>query len=100
MSAYRDFLRPVTLVAVIVTATLWGAVGIPHPTRGQNPPQSPVPLDVWREGQLASNLPAPPAFATLPAVDVDIDVQSDAGPLEMWRHALGHGGINPLPLPE
>ena len=31
-----------------------------------------------------------------------IHVSADAvrGPLELWRHSIGHGGINPLPLPD
>ncbi len=34
----------------------------------------------------------------LPVVNLSIDAQSDAGPLELWRHTLGHGGINTNPL--
>lgn len=32
--------------------------------------------------------------------DVDIDVATDLGPLEMWRHGLGIGGINTQPIPD
>jgi hypothetical protein len=32
--------------------------------------------------------------------DVTVDTQGRQGPLELWRHTLGHGGINSLPLPE
>jgi xylan 1,4-beta-xylosidase len=33
---------------------------------------------------------------------VQIRVAADTveGPLELWRHSIGHGGINPLPLPD
>src|SRR5258706_1649421 len=34
----------------------------------------------------------------LPVVNLSVDAQSDAGPLELWRHTLGHGGINTNPL--
>lgn len=31
---------------------------------------------------------------------ITIDAQATLGPLETWRHSVGHGGINGLPLPE
>jgi xylan 1,4-beta-xylosidase len=31
---------------------------------------------------------------------VRIDAHTQTGPLELWRHSVGHGGINPLPLPD
>ena len=34
----------------------------------------------------------------LPVVNLAIDANSDAGPLELWRHTLGHGGVNSNPL--
>jgi len=34
----------------------------------------------------------------IPVVNLSIDANSDAGPLETWRHTLGHGGINTNPL--
>jgi xylan 1,4-beta-xylosidase len=37
---------------------------------------------------------------TPPSTVVDIDAATAVGPLEAWRHGLGHGGINPIPLPE
>jgi xylan 1,4-beta-xylosidase len=36
---------------------------------------------------------------SLPPEDVFIDRAATRGPLEWWRQALGHGGINALPLP-
>jgi hypothetical protein len=33
-------------------------------------------------------------------VDVFVETQERLGALEWWRHALSHGGINRLPLPE
>jgi len=33
------------------------------------------------------------ASAALPVVDVPVDCMTDEGPLELWRHSLGHGGI-------
>ena len=39
-------------------------------------------------------------FTCLPRVDIHVDASSSLGPLELWRHTLGHGGINPLPLPD
>jgi xylan 1,4-beta-xylosidase len=38
-------------------------------------------------------------LSALPRATVAIDAGSSQGPLEAWRHTLGHGGINPLPLP-
>jgi xylan 1,4-beta-xylosidase len=37
---------------------------------------------------------------SLPRRSVTIDAAAVLGPLEVWRHGLGHGGINPLPLPD
>lgn len=37
--------------------------------------------------------------SALPLVSIDIDASPTGEPLELWRHALGHGGVNPLPLP-
>ncbi|HZT42961.1 MAG TPA: hypothetical protein VFA07_12405 [Chthonomonadaceae bacterium] len=36
---------------------------------------------------------------SLPRVDVFVDTEAALGPLEGWRHTLGHGGINAVPLP-
>ncbi|HLK60936.1 MAG TPA: hypothetical protein VKU00_30510, partial [Chthonomonadaceae bacterium] len=36
---------------------------------------------------------------SLPKVDVRVDTEAALGPLEGWRHTLGQGGINALPLP-
>jgi hypothetical protein len=33
-------------------------------------------------------------------IEVTADLAADEGPLELWRHGLGHGGINPRPLPD
>jgi hypothetical protein len=55
---------------------------------------------VLREEHRAGPPPLAPPLAALPVLDVGIDVRADVGPLETWRHALGHGGINPLPLPD
>ena len=90
--------RPWLVLALLMV--VFPAGGSPGSARGQNPPPPSNPLDVLREGHPAGIGPASPAFATLPMVNVDVDVQADAGPLELWRHALGHGGINPLPLPQ
>ncbi|MDA1191111.1 MAG: hypothetical protein O3A46_05425 [Candidatus Poribacteria bacterium] len=37
---------------------------------------------------------------SLPTARITVDAGAVQGPLETWRHALGHGGINALPLPE
>lgn len=37
---------------------------------------------------------------SLANVNLDVDAGARTGPLEPWRHALGHGGINSLPLPD
>ena len=42
--------------------------------------------------------PAPPADA--PLATIAVNVADSTGPLETWRHTLGHGGINALPLPQ
>ena len=36
----------------------------------------------------------------LPKTSVQLDAEKRAGPLELWRHTIGHGGINSLPLPD
>jgi xylan 1,4-beta-xylosidase len=58
-----------------------------------------TPVDVLREahGRLP---PAPPPAATAAVIEVTADLAADEGPLELWRHGLGHGGINPRPLPD
>jgi xylan 1,4-beta-xylosidase len=33
-------------------------------------------------------------------VHIHVKTQDHLGPLELWRHAIGHGGIGPLPLPD
>jgi hypothetical protein len=38
-------------------------------------------------------------ISSLARKEVLIDAGATQGPLEWWRHALGHGGINTLPLP-
>src|SRR5262249_5791988 len=46
-------------------------------------------------------IPAPQRpLAELPVVRVEVDLKSDQGALEFWRHSIGHGGINSLPLPD
>jgi hypothetical protein len=99
MPATSHVARRRWFVAALVMAAL-PIAGRQDLARGQTPPQPPVLLDVLREGQPAGIGLAAPAFATLPVVDVHVDAQADTGPLELWRHTLGHGGINPLPLPE
>jgi hypothetical protein len=39
-------------------------------------------------------------FEQMPVAAVDVDVSADIGPLELWRHSVGHGGVNSEPLPE
>jgi hypothetical protein len=39
-------------------------------------------------------------YLALPRVEVTVDAAEAQGPLELWRGALGHGGINFLPLPD
>ncbi|HEV8378805.1 MAG TPA: glycosyl hydrolase, partial [Tepidisphaeraceae bacterium] len=34
----------------------------------------------------------------IPIVNLSIDAKSDQGPLELWRHTLGQGGVNSNPL--
>jgi hypothetical protein len=36
----------------------------------------------------------------MPLAQVEVDAGSTRGPLEVWRHSIGHGGINHLPLPD
>lgn len=40
------------------------------------------------------------AWARLPMTTMTVDAGTPTGPLELWRHCVGHGGINALPLPE
>ena len=65
-------------------------------------PDEPVPrttpIDVLRESH--GHLPPAPPPATPPVIDIAVDLAADEGPLELWRHSIGHGGINPLPLPD
>jgi hypothetical protein len=42
---------------------------------------------------------AAPPVADPPVIEVAVDL-ADEGPLQLWRHSIGHGGINPLPLPD
>ena len=39
-------------------------------------------------------------WTSLSTVQVSVDAGKSQGPLETWRHTLGHGGINSLPLPD
>jgi xylan 1,4-beta-xylosidase len=39
-------------------------------------------------------------YAALPRAEVNVSAQEERGPLEVWRAALGHGGINYFPLPD
>ena len=47
-------------------------------------------------------LPLPIAQSPLglPAAQVTVEAGRATGPLEMWRHTVGHGGINAVPLPD
>lgn len=38
-------------------------------------------------------------YAALPLTRITVAPQEAQGPLEAWRHTVGHGGINALPLP-
>lgn len=38
-------------------------------------------------------------FLSLPIVDIELDAAQGRGPLHAWRHSVGQGGVNPLPLP-
>jgi hypothetical protein len=38
-------------------------------------------------------------IADLPVADVEVDASDSLGPLEVRRHGLGYGGIDPAPLP-
>src|SRR5438309_1124482 len=44
--------------------------------------------------------PPSPRYADLPRATVTVDLSKDEGPLELWRHAIGHGGVNSHPLPD
>ncbi len=63
------------------------------------PARQTAPVDVLREGH-GRVPPATPPAANAPGIDVAVDLTADEGPLELWRHGLGHGGINSLPLPD
>lgn len=39
-------------------------------------------------------------WTALPVAQIDVDAKGVRGPLELWRHSLGHGGINWLHLPD
>lgn len=39
-------------------------------------------------------------WAKLPVAEIEVELCESAGRFEGWRHAIGHGGINWLPLPE
>src|SRR4051812_13981642 len=38
------------------------------------------------------------ALSLVPQTNVTVDVRNDLGPLELWRHTFGRGGINSRPL--
>jgi len=42
----------------------------------------------------------PANYLSLPRTEIVVDAADDRGALELWRAALGHGGINTLPLPD
>ena len=56
------------------------AVGVAPATSGQSAQRQAVPADA-------------------PLAAVEVNAADSTGPLETWRHTLGHGGINALPLP-
>jgi xylan 1,4-beta-xylosidase len=39
-------------------------------------------------------------MTSIPTDIIEINVNEKSGPFEWWRHTIGHGGINSLPLPE
>ncbi len=39
-------------------------------------------------------------IAHWPQTRIEVDADAVQGPLELWRHAFGHGGVNPHPLPQ
>ena len=39
------------------------------------------------------------AFDKLRVAHIDVEASSSPGALELWRHGIGHGGINSNPLP-
>ena len=82
---------------LLLSLTLLPAAQPPGVPGGPAPHVTPV--DVLRE---AHGGPAPAATPgdSPPLIDVVVDLAADEGPLEMWRHAIGHGGANPLPLPD
>ncbi len=71
---------------------------LPPGVREEPAPRA-TPVDVLREAH-GRVPPGPPPAAATPVTDVAVDLAADEGPLELWRHSLGHGGINPLPLPD
>jgi hypothetical protein len=84
-------------VFLLLALTFFPAV-LPQGIQGEPAPQT-TPVDVLREA-LGRLPPAPPPAANAAMIDVAVDLAADEGPLELWRHSLGHGGINPLPLPD
>lgn len=40
------------------------------------------------------------SFSALPPVEVTVDASEVLGRLEMWRHCISQGGVNPMPLPD
>jgi sugar lactone lactonase YvrE len=77
------------LWGVLSCAACWIA-GFAHPARAQ---------DAIANPPIRTPLPAK-AAASLPIIDVTVDLNADQGPLETWRHTIGHGGINSTPLPD
>ena len=73
--------RTAALVGLLLLGTAPGVA------RAGEPPDAPGPLP----------LPAGP-LGKLPGVTIQVDGDSDAGPLELWRQGVGHGGVNPDPL--
>lgn len=39
-------------------------------------------------------------YISLPRRNINVNASTKQGPMELWRHTIGHGGINSLPLPE
>jgi xylan 1,4-beta-xylosidase len=83
---------------LLLLSLTFSAVAMPPGTPDEPAPRA-TPVDVLR-GAHGVPPPATPPPAPAPVIDVAVDLAAEEGPLEVWRHGLGHGGVNPRPLPD
>jgi hypothetical protein len=85
------FFLPVAVVAVVLAplVSLSGCQTHRAPSRSMTPIEAERRPYAW---------PTTQPFAAMPRANVLVELGAERGPLETFRHTVGVGGINPLPL--